>query len=110
MDVSFLDDGYDGNFVMLCPECGGNYAHPVTVNVSPSDHMGKTATTVGADGVRVEASREPWDRGVAIAVTFDGECGHTWEHVLHFHKGQTFLHMNTVERPQELPRDVIWRD
>ncbi len=59
-----------------CPVCGFNYQH--------------------ADGVTEVDGGDMYEagwggRGDLIRIPFWGECGHTWDLCLGFHKGDTFL-------------------
>jgi hypothetical protein len=70
-DVSQLID--DGGFV--CPVCGFEYTQVVDVALSDRGDY-----------------RNGWDgRGKLLTVHFVGECGHSWDVCMGFHKGFTSI-------------------
>ncbi|WP_152550549.1 hypothetical protein [Deinococcus sp. RL] len=67
---------------LLCPVCGFNHAHIV------------------GGGVMPHGTGERW-RGphtfASALMTFEGECGHRWEIVARFSKGQVELTVDVLD-------------
>jgi very-short-patch-repair endonuclease len=61
---------------LVCPICGFNYQHFREPRVIPG----------------LDAYKAPWDgRGDLIIVPMQGECGHSWELCIGFHKGNSHI-------------------
>lgn len=61
---------------LKCPVCGQNY-----------QHAGTPGTYLSDDNYRADWS----GRGDLIVIPIHGECGHSWEMCLGFHKGNTTI-------------------
>jgi hypothetical protein len=81
----------------VCPKCGGEYNHPVQLEVNPYGPEGRERILVSSKQVKVERYHEPTVRGVIIRILFLCENGHIWENRVSFHKGQGFRF--TKDRP-----------
>jgi hypothetical protein len=74
-----LADGNWGNApyqLIQCPICGEDYHHPGT----PLEEDSQDAYKAGWSG-----------RGSLTAIPMEGECGHTWDLCVGFHKGNCYL-------------------
>jgi hypothetical protein len=71
--------------VLLCPVrgCGGpdNYFHVMDVGLQDGNN----------------AHRFRGTRGVQASVSVEGECGHNFDVVFSFHKGQTFVGIDNLK-------------
>ncbi len=91
---------------VVCPVCGGDYAHPGRVEVDP--WMGQVMAVVASEQFGFRPSKGVVGRGVNIRLSFDGECEHSWEILIRFHKGMTFVETTTWVTTEN--SGVIWRD
>jgi len=94
--------------VIACPVCGFDYVHPLSVICrSPGTERGEV--TIDANGVAIDPHQPPNGRGTRITVSFAGECGHRFQYVLQFHKGQTLVSRSMSDAPNS-DFDTIWRN
>ena len=91
---------------VVCPVCGVDYAAPVRVEVDP--WMGQVMAVVASGQFGFRPSKGIETRGVNIRLMFEGECDHSWEVVIAFHKGMTYVTSTTWDTSERL--GVIWRD
>ena len=94
---------------VACPVCGFADVHPTAVTVTPAGYTGGELR-VDADGVRVKASRGGHDRGVRVAMTFAGECGHVFSRQFQFHKGRTEVSTQRLADASPGQWRTIWRE
>jgi hypothetical protein len=82
-----LRENGDGDVVLLCPECRGEYSHirMVCTRVGTDAHEAVVYKGTQADGTVADERRS------ALAVILDGECGHAWELRIQQHKGVNWL-------------------
>ena len=80
----------DFSMELVCPECGFNYTHILDVTV----HPGNDDYTPGPN------------RGGQHILWLQGECGHEWQLVFGFHKGNTYVMSRLTP---EMPRSArLW--
>jgi len=83
---------------LLCPTCGFNYNHIGRVKTMLGWESRETATEVEAE----------WDgRGDGFAIEMDGECGHTWELRVGFHKGISCVWAQITEQESRYGEDGL---
>ena len=96
-----------GHPTLICPICGHDYVHPVGIAcLSPGSEHG--CVEIDADGISLDANRSPHGRGTKITLAFVGECGHAFNYVMHFEKGQTLVTRQMTDAPEPCP-ETIWR-
>jgi hypothetical protein len=79
---------------IACPVCGGDYSH-----------IGNVGTLIGSDehealiyhGTGMRGCVE--ERRSALAIVFDGECGHRWQLRIQQHKGVNLLEVYRLPAP-----------
>jgi hypothetical protein len=85
--AGFLTDRvYAGEWAIACPACGFEYSH-----------VREAGTLLGGDeggvypGTRAIGLAPDHERRSAVAIVFDGECGHAWALRIQQHKGINFV-------------------
>ena len=98
-------------WAVTCPICKENYVHPTSL-VCVGAGNNHTKVTVDSAGVAIDTRSQAEGRGVKIIMAFVCECGHSFNHSFHFHKGVTCVESESFpeEIPMEEQPDVIWRD
>ena len=100
---------WQGEEVLLCPECGDDHIYPICVKVA----TGKKVVSVDAEGTTInraptaDTERAICQRGVRICLEYGCENGHHGIIVLQFRKGNTFVE---YEKLPGSAREVLWRD
>jgi hypothetical protein len=96
---------------VVCPVCGYDCVHPISVAVEPV--CGETRCLVDAFGVHVTPSDIINQvRGAVVTLAFLCEAGHQWSTRLEFRKGYTMastIQGQTVEGAITYP-PTLWRD
>jgi hypothetical protein len=93
---------------LLCPSCGGDCVHPVSVECLPPG-AAKGRLVIDAEGIHLDRTVPPAGRGVVITLIFACERGHAFAYWLRFHKGRTFISRQAVDIPKgEFPQ-TLWR-
>jgi DNA-binding transcriptional regulator YiaG len=94
---------------VLCPECGFNYCHPVSVSCNPAGES-DSGVVVDRKGVRY-TEKSIVGRGVEIVIGFQCESAHAFDVVYHFHKGVTHRYFRNIKDiKNDAFHSVIWRD
>jgi len=75
------------NVQIVCPECGSEYGHIREVFT----RMGEDAAEAVVYKGTVARGTVEGERRSAVAVVFDGECGHAWELRIQQHKGTNWI-------------------
>lgn len=103
--------------IIACPYCDDEWVHFVGVEFSGPTERGPTRTVepwwredkpgveVGVSGDRRLTYGEGLPRSSrrgAIALIFDGECGHSFALTIAQHKGMEFVHVSRLTRREEL--------
>lgn len=95
--------------ILRCPVCRCDYVYACEVSALPAGAQdGRLA--VRADGIHIDNTSKPIDRGVMIQISFICEGGHFFVDSYHFHKGQTTVTQVSQVTPLESPPPVIWRN
>ena len=95
--------------VLLCPVCSFECLHPLKVKVA----TGNTITTVDSKGTHsfkgetAETRKARSERGVRIILEYYCENGHHGNIIFQFHKGNTFVEHEILEKLSEL--ETLWR-
>lgn len=95
--------------VLLCPVCGFECIHPLRVTVAKGDSV----TLVDAEGTRVvkgetaESRKACSERGIRIIIEYYCENGHHGNIIFQFHKGNTFVEHEVLEKTSEW--NTLWR-
>jgi hypothetical protein len=87
----------------VCPICGNEHVHLIAVKC-----LRKNDETVIAGEITVKEALNDM-RGSKIIIEYWAECGHKWEVVRQFDKGNTFLICNVLSEDQE-SKSGLWRD
>jgi hypothetical protein len=78
------EEGLMAGRAIKCPKCGCQFSH-----------ITEAGTMLGGDEGRRYSGTEiigtTPDRRSALAILFQGECGHNWEFRIQQHKGTNFL-------------------
>src|SRR5437879_6403333 len=95
----------DNESAILCPVCGDDGVHIASVEVD----RGGSVLTVPSQTEAILSQRARTARGVVLAIEMWGECGHRFVVRLQFHKGTTFLVVDS--RPEVGPAVChdLWR-
>ena len=83
----------DYQCILVCPFCEGENLHIIEASIHRRDDI----VTVASKRVLVEEKKNE-NRGVIIALEFEGECGHHGQIVLHFYKGNTFIYHHPLAK------------
>lgn len=87
------DGIYAGEWAVACPTCGVDYSHVRKAGTLLGDgegHVYPGTETIG----------ETPDRRSAVAIVFDGECGHAWELRIQQHKGINLVQVQVLPPPE----------
>lgn len=76
------ENTYEGNKIVLCPVCKGNY-----------NHVDRAVSTHGKDFWAAPW----WGRGNLLTVMFNCEQGHKWELCFGNHKGNLYEFIKIVK-------------
>jgi adenine-specific DNA methylase len=85
------DDVYGGEWNVCCPVCGFGYSHikeVYTLRGSDEHEAGEAYRGTEIGGTTAE-------RRNALAIVFEGECGHEWRLVIQQHKGVNLVKTQT---------------
>lgn len=96
--------------VLLCPVCGFEYIHPISVRIA----TGEYDTIIDQDGQRTvwkptpETNKAESKRGVRIFIEYVCENGgHHGYLIFQFHKGNTFVEHEKLPETNEVK--TLWR-
>lgn len=92
---------------LICPRCGFDYVHPVSIDCLPAGDTGGEIHIEKA-GVFWNPTQDPIGRGVIIKLTFVCESHHQFAYQFVFHKGQTEVVRCDYPDPKDV--ETIWRD
>jgi hypothetical protein len=100
---------FPGEELLLCPECGFNYIHPISVKVATN----KKVVSVDAEGTTIiraptaETEQAIRQRGARIYLEYNCENGHHGYIILQFRKGNTFIEHEKLAITNEVK--TLWR-
>lgn len=87
---------------LSCPLCASSYQHHGDVFAFRREGGEDGPSGVGRPGVAGWEPTEanPSSRRGAVAITFEGECGHRWRLEIVQHKGETFVFARADTSPR----------
>lgn len=103
--------------LVACPYCDDEWVHFAGAEFSGPTDGGPTRTctpywredkpgveveVLGGRRLSLEEALPPSSRRGAVALIFDGECGHSFALTIAQHKGMEFVHVNRLIRREEL--------
>jgi hypothetical protein len=91
---------------LLCPVCGDTYIYPVSIACAPSG-VHPTELVVTANGVHLNPTISPEDRGLCLTLRLCCEQGHGFTYTMQFRKGEAFVD-KIIEKPADY-EPVNWR-
>ena len=95
--------------ILVCPQCGFLYVHPVGVKVATGDRVTEVDRT-GTCVINVETAETrdaASQRGVRIIVEYCCEEGHHGNLIFQFHKGETLVYHEVLPHIEDWA--VLWR-
>lgn len=102
--VASDEDG--GGDRLVCPVCGFDYVHIAPVGVWQDG----TLSMIHRSGSEDIHGEKKTGRGALLAITFWCEGGHRFSYRFQFHKGQTFVKLQSRDMTPDEDRVELWRD
>ena len=95
--------------VLLCPQCGFEYIHILSVKVADNKNLHRIdAEGYSKDADTEETQRAASGRGARIYIEYACENGHHGYLIFKFHKGNTFVEHEKLA--STIGYKDLWRD
>jgi 5-methylcytosine-specific restriction endonuclease McrA len=107
--------------IVRCPECDFDYSHfkSIQYRYTDNDYIVNREIAITDEGETHERKTKVSKlfKGNEIEICFWGECSHDWKVIFSFHKGNTYVHYEKIQKisplqvsPQEKYKEYLQSD